>query len=97
MAFDRDLNPALHSAEAKVTELPSGTSLVQFLMVFLTSEILFIDASALWLVSKKSRKPSHLQNMYVVPVSRTTKTTHDAIQKGQCGGSTSLHNHQADS
>ena len=37
-AFSYDLSPALHIAEAKVIELPSGTSFAQFLMVFLTSE-----------------------------------------------------------
>ena len=43
-----DSSPALHIAEARVIELPSGTSLAQFLMVFLTSEalILFINAGA---------------------------------------------------
>ena len=42
-AFAHDLSPALHIAEAKVIELPSGTSFAQFLMVFLTSEaLLFI-------------------------------------------------------
>ena len=35
-AFAQDLSPALHIAEAKVFELPSGTSLAQFLMVDLT-------------------------------------------------------------
>ena len=35
-AFAHDLSPALHIAEAKVIELPSGTSFAQFLMVFLT-------------------------------------------------------------
>ena len=33
-AFAHDLSPALHIAEAKVIELPSGTSFAQFLMVF---------------------------------------------------------------
>ena len=37
-AFAHDLSPALHIAEAKVIELPSGTSFAQFLMVFLTLE-----------------------------------------------------------
>ena len=40
-AFGYDLSPALHIAEAKVIELLSGTSFAQFLMVFLTSEVLF--------------------------------------------------------
>ena len=40
-AFGYDLSPALHIAEAKVIELPSGISLAQFLMVFLTLEALF--------------------------------------------------------
>jgi len=31
-----DLSPALHIAEVKVIELPSGISLAKFLMVFLT-------------------------------------------------------------
>ena len=44
-AFAHDLSPALHIAEAKVIELPSGTSFAQFLMVFLTLEVLFIDVS----------------------------------------------------
>ena len=35
-AFGYNLSPALHIAEAKVIELPSGTSSAQFLMVFLT-------------------------------------------------------------
>ena len=38
-AFEYDLSPALHSAAAKVIELPSGTSSAQFLLVFLTSEV----------------------------------------------------------
>ena len=46
-AFGYDLSPALHIAEAKVIELPSGTSFAQFLMVFLTLRLLFIDVSAL--------------------------------------------------
>ena len=46
-AFAHDLSPALHIAEAKVIELPSGTSFAQFLMVFLTSEaLLFINLVA---------------------------------------------------
>ena len=40
-AFGYDLSPALHIAEAKVIELPSGISLAQFLMVFLTLEAHF--------------------------------------------------------
>ncbi len=46
-AFGYDLSPALHIAEAKVIELLSGTSFAQFLMVFLTSEVLFINLMAL--------------------------------------------------
>ena len=46
-AFGYDLSPALHIAEAKVIELLSGTSFAQFLMVFLTSEALFIILIAL--------------------------------------------------
>ena len=45
-----DSSPALHIAEARVIELSSGTSLAQFLMVFLTLRgftILFINAGAL--------------------------------------------------
>ncbi len=53
-AFGYDLSPALHIAEAKVIELLSGTSFAQFLMVFLTSEVLFIDAHALcWALKKR--------------------------------------------
>ena len=36
-------NPALHIAEIRVVECPSGPSPAQFLMVFLTKEVLFID------------------------------------------------------
>jgi len=50
-----DLSPALHIAEVKVIELPSGISLAKFLMVFLTSEALFIDAFAWRKVLKKSK------------------------------------------
>jgi len=32
-----DLSPAVHIAEAKVVELPSGISLAKFLMVFLNT------------------------------------------------------------
>ena len=50
-AFAHDLSPALHIAEAKVIELPSGTSFAQFLMVFLHLKeapfFLFIDVSCL--------------------------------------------------
>ena len=48
-AFGYNLSPALHIAEAKVIELPSGTSSAQFLMVFLATEvsILFIELVAL--------------------------------------------------
>jgi hypothetical protein len=35
-AFDYVLSPALHIAEAKGIELPSGTSFAQFLLVHLT-------------------------------------------------------------
>jgi len=38
-----DLRPALHSAEAKVIELSSDISLVQFLMVLLTSRGFFFS------------------------------------------------------
>ena len=41
-AFAHDLSPALHIAEAKVIELPSGTSFAQFLMVFLITSRGFI-------------------------------------------------------
>jgi len=40
-AFDYVLSPALHIAEAKGIELPSGTSFAQFLLVHLTSEASF--------------------------------------------------------
>ena len=48
-AVAHDLSPALHIAEARVIELPSGTSFAQFLMVFLNLKrpFLFIDVSCL--------------------------------------------------
>ena len=51
-----DSSPALHIAEARVIELPSGTSLAQFLMVFLTLEALFIVVVALCGTAKKRLK-----------------------------------------
>ena len=50
-----DSSPALHIAEARVIELSSGTSLAQFLMVFLTFEAsyIFIDAIATCGASEK--------------------------------------------
>ena len=49
-AFGYDLSPALHIAEAKVIELPSGTSFAQFLMVFLTLGASFFSLNASCLV-----------------------------------------------
>ena len=43
-AFGYDLSPALHSAAAKVIELPTGTSSAKFLM---STNYLFIMFSAL--------------------------------------------------
>ena len=53
-AFDYDSNPALHSAAVRVIELVSAISLAQFLMVFLFSEALFIEAVAIRVASEKS-------------------------------------------
>ena len=47
-AFDYDLSPALHIAEAKVIELPSGTSFAQFLMVNLSWGTLFSSIPLLY-------------------------------------------------
>ena len=41
-----DSSPALHIAEARVIELPSGTSLAQFLMAFLSPRGLFSSLSS---------------------------------------------------
>ena len=48
-----DSSPALHIAEARVIELPSGTSLAQFLMVCPRSRCLFIVVVALCDAAKK--------------------------------------------
>ena len=60
-----DSSPALHIAEARVIELSSGTSLAQFLMVFLTFEAFyfFIDAIATCGASKKMYRVLHVEQI----------------------------------
>ena len=52
-----DSSPALHIAEARVVECPSGPSPAEFLMVFLTLEVLFIGGFAICGTSKKTLCP----------------------------------------
>ena len=74
-----DSSPALHIAAARVIELPPGTSLAKFLMVFLAIGLLFTAAVALCDAVEESCSTfgSALQFLLFITLEISTKPSDD--------------------